>query len=730
VSAARTDGNVRRRALRAAAALAAAVAVTAGVDAGPGPVGATASPDPSPGASTRVPPTFVLTGGGWGHGVGMSQYGAQAQALAGRSAAQILSTYYTGTALTSVADSSDIRVQVLGGVSSASVTVRAIDELGGRFLVTRGRRSLRGRVGDKLSLRVTGDGVSASLTHAGTTTTLNGASITLRWQGTRDLAGGPTVVDVTGSGGSYRWGRLEATRIGGKLNLVNVLRLHDEYLDGIAEVPTSWAPAALQAQAVAARTYAVKALAGKLSASCACNVHDDTRSQVFRGWDREGGQGGSRWVAAVRATAPSSRSGRVITYKGAPIDAVYFSSDGGATENSEDVWSSAVPYLRSVPDPWSAGGGNPLAVWTRTRTQGQVAAAFGLSDVVSLDLTDRTAGGSVRTAVATSSSGRRVRLSGSTLTSRLALPARWLARPSSRVADAATAPAAWGTALAAARSVDPQAPATAVVAGASATGVTAEAAVAATLARHLRAPLVLVPKDGVPAAVTAFLAARHVGRLVVVGGTDTVPESIATALARSGATVTRIAGEDRYETAALVAQQVGAPARLAVVAPGDDAALPTTVAAAAVAAASGRPLLLVKSSGVPAATSAAYRSLRIRSAVCAGSPAELPTPVLAAVAGCVRVGGTDVTATGAALVRAFDRTVGLDTLAVAGPGGAGLAGGVAAAALGLPVAWSWPRSAPAATVALLQQEPSVRQLRVFGSSDVLPSRVVQRLRRS
>jgi hypothetical protein len=104
--------------------------------------------------------------------------------------------------------------------------------------------------------------------------------------------------------------------------------------------------------------------------------------------------------------------------------------------------------------------------------------------------------------------------------------------------------------------------------------------------------------------------------------------------------------------------------------------------------------------------------------------------VLAAVPGCVRVGGADGTATAAGLVRAFDRTVAVDVLAVAGPGGSALAGGVAAAALGLPVAWTWPRSAPAATVALLQAEPGVRQLRVFGGSDVLPSRVIQRLRRS
>jgi stage II sporulation protein D len=721
----------RHRALRLGAALAAAVAVTGAVDAGPGPVGATAAS----GAPTRVPQTFVLTGGGWGHGVGMSQYGAQAQALAGRSAARILASYYTGTALTTVADRSDVRVQVLGGVSSTSLTSQALDELGGKFLVTQGRRSLRGRPGDTLSLRVTTDGVRAVLTHAGTTTSTTGPTVVVRWQGTRDLAGGPTVVRVPGSGGSYRWGRLEATKIGGRLTLVNVLRLHDEYLAGIAEVPTSWASAALQAQAVAARTYAVKALARGVLSACGCHLYDDTRSQVFRGWDRQGGQGGSRWVAAVRATSPSSRTGRVVTYAGKPIDAVYFSSDGGATENSEDVWSARVPYLRSVADPWSAGGGNPLATWTRTRSQAQVAAAFGLPDVASLDLTDRTAGGSVRVAVATSSGGRSVRVSGSRLTSRLGLPARWLARPARRVASTDAGSGSWGTALAAARTAGVQAGASAVVAGtgglanAPATpGVTAEAVVAAPLARHLRAPLVLVPRDRVPPAVTAFLAARHVTRVVVVGGPDTVPDAVVAALTTPGVTVTRVAGADRYATAALVAEQIGAPARLAVAASGEDAALPTAVAAAAVAAASGRPLLLVRASGVPATTATAYRALRLRGGVCAGTPAELPDAVLAALPRCVRVAGAEPTATAAALVRLFDRTVDVGVLAVAAPGVP--AAGVAAAALGLPLVYAGPRSAPAATVALLQAEPGVRLLRVVGGSDTVPSTVVQRLSRS
>ena len=95
-------------------------------------------------------------------------------------------------------------------------------------------------------------------------------------------------------------------------------------------MPTSWAPAALQAQAVAARTYAIRALAGRLSSSCACDVTTTPAARSSGAGTGEGGQGGSRWVAAVHATAPSSRAGRVVTYQGKPIDAVYFSSDGGA----------------------------------------------------------------------------------------------------------------------------------------------------------------------------------------------------------------------------------------------------------------------------------------------------------------------------------------------------------------------------------------------------------------
>ena len=674
-------------------------------------------------AAARVPASFVLGGGGYGHGVGMSQYGAQAQALAGRSAATILATYYRGTSLTAARDDADIRVQVLGDRTSTRITTSVVDELGGRFVAAVGRRSLLGRAGDTLMLTTTSSGVRATLTHAGRRTSLSGTRVVVRWQGTRAMSGPATLVHVGGAAAVYRWGRLEITKVLGLVNIVNVLRLHDEYLNGIDEVPASWRPAALQAQAMAARTYAVKALAGGVSRWCDCHVYDDTRSQVFHGWSRQGQPTwGARWAAAVRATSPSRTTGRIVTYAGRPIDAVYFSSDGGRTENSEDVWANPVPYLRSVADPWSAGGGNPLARWSRTRTQAEVATAFGLPDVASLDLSARTAGGGVVTAVATSSTGSTARVSGRTLARRLNLPSWWVSRSAARIAGSTS----WDTALAAAAPLGPDG--TVVVAGGA--PFTAEAAVAAPLAKHLHAPLLLVGKDSVPAAVAGWFAKRHVTKVVVVGGTDSVADATVAALSQlagTGATVGRIAGADRYATSALVARQIGAAAGFAVVAPGDDAHLPVTVAAAAAAAAGNRPLLLVAPEGVPAPVAQTLTDLKVRGIACVGDTTALPETTRTALPGCARAAGADDAATAGALVRLFEHTARPATLAVATAAPTRLVEAIAAAGRGMLVVYAG-ATVPAATLATLRAVTGVGKVTVFGSATGVSAAAVTALR--
>jgi len=717
------------------------VPVLAALPAGP----ATAADAPAPAASAAavvraaVPASFVLTGGGWGHGVGMSQYGAQAQALAGRSAATILAFYYRGSAVSAVRDDADLRVQVLGGARSVRLSTRSLaGRGGGGFTVRVGGLDLAGDAGDTLTLTSRTDGtpgVRAVVTPAAAPPapsstspapprllSASGATALVRWQGTRALRGGATVVTVPGSGGTYRHGTLEVAPLAGRLNVVNTVRLHDEYLAGIAEVPASWAPAALQAQAMAARTYAVRALAAGVRRSCGCHLYDTTTSQVFAGWKREGEPTwGARWSAAVRATAPSPTTGNVVTYQGKPIEALYFSSDGGRTENSEDVWSAAVPYLRSVADPWSAGGGNPLAVWTRTVSQARVAAAFGLPDVASLDLSDRTAGGSVRTAVAVSSTGAAVRVSAGRFVGRLGLPARWLFRSVERVGGGAGDAAAWPAALSVA--FRPGAPVrrTAVVVDAAQVwdGVSA-----APLARRLGAALVAVPPGVRGSALVAELKAREVTSVVLVGAI--ARRSLRVAVQAAGMRVRRVAGANVAATSALVAAEVlasgGTRSALVVPTSTPDGAL----AAAAVAAGAGRPVLLVRPGTAPTAAAAVLRSARVTSSVCVGSVRELPEALRRALPGCTRVSGADGASLSAALagaVRGPAAWRGLTVVSVA-PGMQARA--VAALALGQPMVRVGTR-ATGVTVRWLQRTPAVGTLAVVGP---VPAAAVLTLQRS
>ena len=87
----------------------------------------------------------------------------------------------------------------------------------------------------------------------------------------------------------------------------------------------------------------------------------DVRDQNYVGYDKEIGSNGANWVAAVNDTG-----NEMITHNGTVIQAFYSSSSGGHTENSENVFVQALPYLKGVPDPYdSANGQNSLHAWKR-----------------------------------------------------------------------------------------------------------------------------------------------------------------------------------------------------------------------------------------------------------------------------------------------------------------------------------------------------------------------------
>ena len=144
----------------------------------------------------------------------------------------------------------------------------------------------------------------------------------------------------------------------------------EQYLYGLGEVPSSWPMAALKAQAIAARSYALsKARSGQHRPVCNCALYASSYDQVYVGWDKEAATDGDRWVSAVDATA-----GQVVTYQGEVIYAFYMSSSGGYTEDSENVLSSgtSIQYLRGVCDPGDYTPANPNAVWTVSLSASEV----------------------------------------------------------------------------------------------------------------------------------------------------------------------------------------------------------------------------------------------------------------------------------------------------------------------------------------------------------------------
>jgi stage II sporulation protein D len=298
---------------------------------------------------------FKVYGSGNGHGIGLSQYGALGLARLGWPAGKIVTHYYTGARLDRRPPSDPtIRVGLLQNVGTVQLSA-----VGGAFQLTlqNGEAVDTVEPGARRTVEVTPDGGYRVLRPDG------GAVGDRTWGGPgNDLLAkpGPGRIRVAEWGHEAGHGELRFVRAGaGKAHVLAVLDVED-YVYGVSEVPASWPEAALQSQAIVARTYAHWRLAGAQRPACSCDVYASTADQLYAGFDKESGAGGDRWVAAARSTA-----GRVLTYDGGPIFAVYSSSSGGHTEDIERVWpgAQAQPYLRGVCDPEDDVQDNPNAVW-------------------------------------------------------------------------------------------------------------------------------------------------------------------------------------------------------------------------------------------------------------------------------------------------------------------------------------------------------------------------------
>jgi len=390
---------------------------------------------PMANSSAVVPTSFSFIGSGYGHGVGMSQIGARAKAIAGESATEILTYYYTGTKVETATDSQILRINI--GALLKSTKIRSdsrgasLELYAGALGETQTSNALL-TIPSKTTLNI--DLVNSNLKISTTrgsriTEITNGKVFTLRWSGTRYMEGPATVLSVTANStvNKYRYGQMQFKIIkdkvlGNRLAIINSVRLQDEYLWGIGEVPSSWPTAALQAQAIASRTYAL-AKSTRIRSACDCHLYNSINDQSFVGFSKESEPFfGKFWKNAVDSTV-----GQIVTYDGAPITAYFSSSTGGATETSEHAWGIATPYTQSVPDSASVDVrfNSRFASWTRQVAQSAVATAFLLPDVVSLQVISVNPVGTVDLIQATSSTGAVATLTGETFRSRSKLPSAW-----------------------------------------------------------------------------------------------------------------------------------------------------------------------------------------------------------------------------------------------------------------------------------------------------------------
>ena len=340
--------------------------------------------DPQVAAAASHQPAVRIHGGGWGHGVGMSQYGAYAMALDGRSAQDILTTYYPGTEVDHDEASATERIRAGLRTGQSESRLDSLDEPV-EWLAC-------GQPGGEAPTSRVDEGDCEPWFEQPPQTTVRavaaddgGVEVERReggdfepWQKTdRPVARavhGDAAIEAQSHDGqrrSYRFGWRDFHHLDDGLSVVQDVDTVDLYLRGLAEVPNSWGqdgPAALEAQAITGRTFALRRLAAPRGGTCACDVLPTAADQVFIGEDKVEVPGGQLWAQAVADSA-----GQVLREADGGLAQTFYSSSHGLgrSESIQDSWAygtDPIPYLQSVEDPWSSdpAAGNPRARWMAT----------------------------------------------------------------------------------------------------------------------------------------------------------------------------------------------------------------------------------------------------------------------------------------------------------------------------------------------------------------------------
>src|SRR5712691_7146809 len=317
-------------------------------------------------SQARAAGSFTFFGSGWGHGLGLSQWGAYGLAKSGWTHNQILTHFYSGTKVAQAPVPKRIRVDLADGLKQAKLAA----ELGPVQLwvgqASTGHPVATIPAGETWTVVPGSPGYDVVDASGQAVGTFGGPGPQQHLYATFEDAGSHLTIPQAGA--TYNRGVVEfnltSCLSACRLRLILSVGFED-YLLGIGEVPSSWAKEALEAQVIAARSYAMyKIKQYGVQQTCNCDVYDGSNDQVYIGWDKEGGTGGARWVAAVRAT-----TGEIVEFHGAVALTLFTASDGGHTEDINVQWGtplSSYPYLAGVCDPGDYTAANPWTDWHRS----------------------------------------------------------------------------------------------------------------------------------------------------------------------------------------------------------------------------------------------------------------------------------------------------------------------------------------------------------------------------
>jgi SpoIID/LytB domain protein len=384
----------------------------------------TATPGPTPTPNpVRLPSTITFYGRGYGHGVGMSQDGARGRALDGQSAETILAHYYKGTSIGTMANST-VRVLVLQSFAATASNPVQVYGRGATWSIDGVANTFPADA--RLRFTPTVSGLTTTwkvlVTSSAGATLYSGASAS----NIRIRSGAGTLLQLWSTPSAYDRFRNVLRLVGATNGTSNVYVVNElpmeSYLRGVvpSEISASWPIESLKAQAISARAYAEYRLHPTTGSY---DVYNDTRSQVYLGYLAEK----TATNSAIGATA-----GKVLrTSTGAKVTALFHASDGGWTENNENVFTSSTgaktagvySYLRGSsdrrPDGTSYDDSSPYATWhTNTYTLAQLQAWFAadsrsnVGTLVALDLRNRGVSGRLISVTLIGANGTTKQVSG------------------------------------------------------------------------------------------------------------------------------------------------------------------------------------------------------------------------------------------------------------------------------------------------------------------------------